>query len=279
LKNGETVLDFGYIECPLSDEQVIFMELDLSTILFLALFGFVAAFIDSTAGGGGLISLPALLGLGIPPYLALGTNKLAGTISSATSSITFIRSGKFDKKLMLILFPVSLAGAYLGAKTVLFIPQELLKILVIVMMALIFVYTLLNKRFGQESSFKGLTRFSLGLGIPLTFLIGFYDGFFGPGTGSFFVFLMVLLFGYDFVIAAGNGRILNFASNIAALFVFIAEGKVILLTGLVMGVAMLLGASIGAKMAIKTGVRYVRPLFLVVSLALMGKMIFELIFA
>jgi uncharacterized membrane protein YfcA len=254
------------------------VDLDVSTILFLAFFGFVAAFIDSTVGGGGLISLPALLGLGIPPYLALGTNKLAGTISSATSSVTFIRMGKYDKKLMALLFPVSLVGAYLGAKTVLFVPQEVLKVLVIVMMAAIFVYTLINKRFGETSSFKGLTRFSLGLGIPLTFLIGFYDGFFGPGTGSFFVFLMVLLFGYDFVIAAGNGRILNLASNIAALFVFIVEGKVIFLTGLTMGIAMLLGATLGARLAIKTGVRYVRPLFLLVSISLITKMIYELIF-
>lgn len=252
--------------------------MDLSTIVLLAVFGFVAAFIDSTVGGGGLISLPALLGLGMPPYLALGTNKLAGTISSATSSYTFIKSGKFDKKLMLILFPVSLIGAYFGAKTVLFVPQEFLKILVVIMMALIFVYTLFNKRFGQDSNYKGLTKFTLGIGIPFTFLIGFYDGFFGPGTGSFFVFLMVLLFGYDFVIAAGNGRILNLASNISALFVFTMEGKVVFMTGLIMGIAMLLGANLGAKMAIKTGVRYVRPLFLVVSITLIVKMVYELIF-
>jgi uncharacterized membrane protein YfcA len=253
--------------------------MEFSTILFLAFFGFVAAFIDSTVGGGGLISLPALLGLGIPPYLALGTNKLAGTISSATSSTTFIRMGKFDKKLMTILFPFSFVGAYLGAKTVLYVPQEVLKILVIVMMAIIFVYTLLNKRFGQDTTFKGFTRFSLGLGIPLAFLIGFYDGFFGPGTGSFFVFVMVLLFGYDFVTAAGNGRILNLASNLAALGVFIWEGKVIFPIGLTMGVAMLLGASIGARVAIKTGVRYVRPLFLLVSISLITKMIYELLFS
>lgn len=252
--------------------------MDLSTIVLLAVFGFVAAFIDSTVGGGGLISLPALLGLGMPPYLALGTNKLAGTISSATSSYTFIKSGKFDKKLMLILFPVSLIGAYFGAKTVLFVPQEFLKFLVVIMMALIFVYTLFNKRFGQDSNYKGLTKFTLGIGIPFTFLIGFYDGFFGPGTGSFFVFLMVLLFGYDFVIAAGNGRILNLASNISALFVFTMEGKVVFMTGLIMGVAMLLGANLGAKMAIKTGVRYVRPLFLIVSITLIVKMVYELIF-
>ncbi|BAH41995.1 MULTISPECIES: TSUP family transporter [Brevibacillus] len=254
------------------------MEMDLSTIVLLAVFGFVAAFIDSTVGGGGLISLPALLGLGMPPYLALGTNKLAGTISSATSSYTFIKNGKFDKKLMLILFPVSLIGAYFGAKTVLFVPQEFLKVLVVIMMALIFVYTLFNKRFGQDSNYKGLTKFTLGIGIPFTFLIGFYDGFFGPGTGSFFVFLMVLLFGYDFVIAAGNGRILNLASNISALFVFTMEGKVVFMTGLIMGIAMLLGANLGAKMAIKTGVRYVRPLFLVVSITLIVKMVYELIF-
>lgn len=255
------------------------MELDLSTIAFLALFGFVAAFIDSCVGGGGLISLPALLGLGIPPYLALGTNKIAGTISSATSSATFISLGKFDKRLILYLFPVSLIGSMIGAKTVLFVPQEALKILVIVMMGIIFVYTLLNKRFGHDPNFKGLTPFTLSLGIPFTFLIGFYDGFFGPGAGSFFVFLMVLLFGYDFVTAAGNGRILNLASNIAALTVFILEGKVIWITGLTMGVAMIVGATLGARMAVKTGVRYVRPLFLIVSISLITKMVYELIFA
>lgn len=254
------------------------MELDLSTIAFLAFFGFVAAFIDSCVGGGGLISLPALLGLGIPPYLALGTNKIAGTISAATSSATFISLGKFDKRLILYLFPISLIGAMIGAKTVLFVPQEVLRVLVIVMMGIIFVYTLLNKKFGHDPQYKGLNGFTLGLGIPLTFLIGFYDGFFGPGTGSFFVFLMVLLFGYDFVTAAGNGRILNLASNIAALSVFIMEGKVIWITGLTMGVAMIVGATLGARMAVKTGVRYVRPLFLVVSISLIAKMVYELIF-
>ncbi len=253
------------------------VELDLSTIAFLALFGFIAAFIDSCVGGGGLISLPALLGIGIPMHLALGTNKLAGTISAATSSATFISMGKFDKKMMLFLFPASFIGAFIGAKTVLYIPEGILKTIVIVMVALIFIYTLLNKKFGHEAKFKGFTRFTLGWGIPITFLIGFYDGFFGPGTGSFFVFLMVILFGYDFVIAAGNGRILNLASNIAALLVFVLGGKVIFLTGLTMGIAMLFGATLGARMAVKTGVRYVRPLFLIVSVTLMGKMIYELV--
>ncbi|MGC5325834.1 sulfite exporter TauE/SafE family protein [Brevibacillus sp. SYSU BS000544] len=254
------------------------MELDLTTILLLAVFGFIAAFIDSVVGGGGLISLPALLGLGMPPYLALGTNKLAGTISSATSSVTFIRMGKFDKKLMYYLFPISFIGAFFGAKTVLFIPEEALRVLVMVMLGVIFVYTLLNKNFGQDSNFKGITGKSLKWGIPLTFLIGFYDGFFGPGTGSFFVFMMVLAFGYDFVIAAGNGRILNLASNIAALGVFLYQGQVVLVTGLTMGVAMLVGATLGSRMAIKTGARYVRPLFLLVSISLMGKMAYEIIF-
>ncbi|WP_134687114.1 TSUP family transporter [Brevibacillus migulae] len=252
-------------------------ELDLSTILFLALFGFVAAFIDSCVGGGGLISLPALLGLGIDPYYALGTNKLAGTMSSATSSTTFISMGKYDKKLMLILFPVSFIGALLGTKTVLLVPAEIIRPLVIVMMVLIFFYTLKNKNFGKDTKLKGLTKFTLGWGVPLTFIIGFYDGFFGPGTGSFFVFMMVLLFGYDFVIGAGNGRILNLASNLASLGVFIWEGKVLFVVGLTMGVAMLFGATLGARMAVKTGVRYVRPLFLIVSITLISKMVYELL--
>ncbi|MGE5702134.1 MAG: TSUP family transporter [Clostridia bacterium] len=254
------------------------MELDVTTVLLLAIFGFVAAFIDSCVGGGGLISLPALLGLGIPMHMALGTNKLASTFASFTSSATFISMGKYDKKLMLILFPISFIGSFIGAKTVLFIPDQVLRTLVIVMLAAIFVYTLVNKKFGQETKFKGYTSFTLGLGIPLAFLIGFYDGFFGPGTGSFLIFVMVLVFGYDFVIGAGNGRILNFASNLAALLVFLLEGKVFIITGLTMGVAMIIGASLGSRMALKTGVKYVRPLFMLVSITLMGKMVYELIF-
>ncbi|MGD8192000.1 TSUP family transporter [Brevibacillus ginsengisoli] len=254
------------------------MDLDLSTILFLAFFGFLAAFIDSCVGGGGLISLPALMGMGLPPYMALGTNKLASTIASATSSLTFVKMGKYDKKLILYLFPLSFIGAALGAKIVLFVPQEMLRILVMVMLGIIFLYTLLNKNFGQVSTFQGITRSSLKWGIPLALLIGFYDGFFGPGTGSFLIFMLVLAFGYDFVIAAGNGRILNLASNMASLGIFIMDGKVMFVPGLTMGVAMLLGASLGSRMAIKTGVRYVRPLFLAVSLTLMGKMVYELIF-
>ena len=187
--------------------------------------------------------------------------------------------GKFDKKLMLILFPVSLLGALLGAKTVLLVPVDILQKLVIILMAFIFVYTLLNKKFGVDTKFKGYTRFTMGVGVPLTFVIGFYVRFFGPGTGSFFVFMMVLLFGYDFVIGAGNGRILNLASNIGALIIFITSGKVVFLTGLTMGIAMILGATLGARMAVKTGVRYVRPLFLVVSIALISNMVYKLIFS
>lgn len=251
--------------------------MDLATVSILAVFGFLSAFIDSCVGGGGLISLPAILGLGVPPHIALGTNKLAGTISSATSSATFVSQGKFDKKMMLLLFPVSFIGSWAGANTVLMIPKDFLRVLVMVMMAVIFLYTVFNKRFGEISRFKGFTPFTLSLGIPFTFLIGFYDGFFGPGTGSFFVFLMVLVFGYDFVIAAGNGRILNFASNIAALAVFIWHDTVLFPIGLTMGAAMIAGATLGARMAIKTGVRYVRPLFLAISLTLLGKMLYELV--
>jgi uncharacterized membrane protein YfcA len=253
------------------------MDLDLTTVLLLALFGFVAAFIDSCVGGGGLISLPALVGLGIPMHMALGTNKLAGTFASFTSSVTFISMRKYDKKLILMLFPVSFIGSLVGAKTVLFISDEVLRTLIIVMLGAIFIYTLINKKFGQDTQFKGYTRFTLGLGIPFAFLLGFYDGFFGPGTGSFLIFVMILLFGYDFIIGAGNGRILNFSSNLAALLLFLIEGKVYILPGLTMGLAMVLGASLGSRMAVKTGVKYVRPLFMLVSITLIGKMIYELI--
>lgn len=245
-------------------------------IVFLIVAGFVAAFIDSVVGGGGLISLPAMMLTGLPPSVVLGTNKIASTMGSLTSTLSFLRSGKIDCYLAAWLFPLSFIGSVLGAYTVRHIPSEFLKPLVVVLLVVVAIYTVFKKDWGSESTYLGLTtKTKYVIGIT-TFGIGFYDGFFGPGAGSFFIFSFLLL-GFDFVVAAGNAKVMNFASNIGAVITFIYLDSVNFQYGLIMGGAMIAGAIAGSRLAIKSGVTYVRPLFIGVTGLLIGKQFWDLI--
>lgn len=244
-------------------------------IVFLLIAGFVAAFIDSVVGGGGLISLPALMFTGLPPSVVLGTNKVASTLCSLTSTASFLRSGKVDRKLAVWLFPLSFLGSVCGAYTVRHIPPEFLKPLVVILLIVVAVYTVFKKSWGAESTYEGLTRKTAILIGMAAFTLGFYDGFFGPGTGSFFIFAFLML-GFDFVVAAGNAKVMNFASNIGAVITFFMLNSVNLQYGLIMGVAMIAGAIAGSRLAIKSGTAYVRPLFIGVTSLLIGKQLWDL---
>ncbi|QDR83090.1 TSUP family transporter [Sporomusa termitida] len=245
-------------------------------ILFLLIAGFIAAFIDSVVGGGGLVSLPALMFTGLPPSVVLGTNKLASSLCSITSTISFLRSGKIDCRLVVWLFPLSFIGSVLGAYTVRHIPPEFLKPLVVVLLIVVAIYTILKKDWGAESTYQGLTPQTKSIIALSVLAIGFYDGFFGPGAGSFFIFSFLML-GFDFVVAAGNAKVMNFASNIAAVITFIYLDSVNFYYGFIMGGAMIAGAIAGSQVAIKSGTAYVRPLFISMTSLLIGKQLWDLV--
>ena len=245
-------------------------------IAFLLIAGFIAAFIDSVVGGGGLISLPALMMTGLPPSVVLGTNKVASTMCSLTSTLSFLRSGKIERKLACWLFPLSFVGSAGGAYTVRHIPSEFLKPLVVILLVVVAVYTVFKKDWGAESTYTGLTAKTTVLIAAATFAIGFYDGFFGPGTGSFLIFAFLML-GFDFVIAAGNAKVMNFASNIAAVITFVLLDSANFQYGIIMGLAMIVGAIAGSRLAIKSGTAYVRPLFIGVTGLLIGKQLLDLL--
>ncbi|EAX48999.1 protein of unknown function DUF81 [Thermosinus carboxydivorans Nor1] len=251
-------------------------NISLEMVLFLLGAGFAASFIDSVVGGGGLISLPALLLTGLPPNLALGTNKLASVMCTLTSTISFIRSGKVNLGAVKYLFPLSFFGAVAGVYVVRHMPPQFLRPLVIVMLIAVAVYILVKKDWGKESTYRGFTKKTGLLSGLAALLLGFYDGFFGPGTGSFLIFAFLLL-GFDFVEAAGNAKILNFASNIAAIVTFMLLKSVNYQYGLIMGAGMIGGALAGSRLAIRQGVAYVRPLFISVTGLLIGKQLWDLI--
>lgn len=253
------------------------MELpSFDMILFLVIVGFAAAFIDSVVGGGGLIAVPALMFTGLPTNMVLGTNKLGGTVSSLTSTVSFLFSGKINGKLVLLLFPLSFIGSALGTYTIHLVPSTFLKPLVVGLLIVILIYTLLKKNWdgsGQQVRFT----FVRGLATAVcAFALGFYDGFFGPGAGSFLLFLFLML-GFDFVGASANAKVLNFASNVASLASFFWLKSVHLGYGLPMGLAMIAGSLVGSQVAIRKGSKYVKPLFIGITAILIGKQIWDML--
>ncbi|MFC2637651.1 MAG: sulfite exporter TauE/SafE family protein [Mitsuokella sp.] len=250
--------------------------LDIHTLAFLIFFGFMAAFVDSVVGGGGLISVPALMWTGLPPVTVLGTNKVAAVMGALTSFVTFLRSGKVDGWLIRRLFPFSLVGSGVGVVAVRLVPSEILRPLVVVMLTFVLIYSIVKKEWGRDATYAGMSRRLLMLSVLTAFGFGFYDGFFGPGTGSFLLFAFLMI-GFDFVGAAANARALNFASNIAAAILFSYLGEVNFSYAIPMGISMIVGAWCGARVALAKGVGYVRPLFIIMTAVLIGKQILELL--
>ncbi|MDQ0903714.1 TSUP family transporter [Paenibacillus sp. V4I7] len=252
------------------------LQVSWEMMIFIIIGGFLAAYVDSVVGGGGLIALPVLLATGLPPAVALGTNKLAGTMSSLTSTISFMRSGNVDLKAVRGLFILSLLGAICGTMVLRQIPSDFLKPLVVVMLILITIYTIFRKNWGDLSTFRQFSTKTAMLMGCAAFGLGFYDGFFGPGTGSFLIFVFLML-GFDFVKAAGNAKVLNFGSNVASLATFMVMGSINYGIGIPMGIAMVCGSLLGSRMAIRKGSAYVRPLFLTVCIILIGKQIWDIL--
>lgn len=240
---------------------------DVTIEIFLILFlgGFSAGFVDSIAGGGGLISLPVLLSVGLPPQLALGTNKLQGTFGTLSSSYNYIRNKKVDLRESLTGIIFTFIGAAIGAWLIQQLDPGFIKHIIPILLLVVFVYTLLSKDLGYKRRdalmSKGWFFVAFGLGL------GFYDGFFGPGTGSFWTAGLLVLLGYDMTRAAGATRIMNFTSNVVALNVFIIGNNVLYSAGICMAFGQILGARIGSGLAIKNGARFIRPIFLIVVFA------------
>lgn len=253
-------------------------EMGLSSFIFLGIACFFAAFIDAIAGGGGLISLPAFLASGLPAHVALGTNKMSACCGTVASSLKFARSGKVNWTLMKKLVPFSFIGSMLGVKTVVMVDSKYLYPIAIVLLILVLGYTLCNKDIGEENHFQGLDKNNLKFGIIMAFVMGFYDGFFGPGTGSFLIFGLIRIFKLDFTNASGNAKILNLTSNFSGLLMFFIMGQINFVYGAIMAVLMICGAVLGAKMAVKKGAKFIKPIFIVVTTIVLIKMTMETIF-
>lgn len=247
----------------------------LGELIILCSLGFLAAMIDAIAGGGGLVSLPALLLVGVPPHFALGTNKFASTVGSFASSLTFARSGKVHFPIVKWQIPFTLIGASLGVWSVLHISSDFLNKAVPILILLVGLYTLFQKNLGLEGNFKGLNHANRILGFLFAFALGFYDGFFGPGAGSFLIFAYITIYGFDFISSSANAKVLNFASNLVSLILFAWSGNILYTLGIPMALFMLLGSQVGTRLAIRNGSRLVKPIFITMSLLVAAKLIYQ----
>ena len=249
------------------------MELDTLALVILFFSGIMAGFIDSIAGGGGIITLPALLAVGIPPHQALATNKLQSSFGSFTSAFNYARLGLMNPKELVVGVIFTLIGAAIGAIVVQQFKADSLVSLIVVMLVVIFIYTLLTPKLGAQKAEHKMPHalFYTLFGLAL----GFYDGFFGPGTGSFWTMALVLLIGLDLKAATAQTKLFNFTSNIVSLSVFIYSGLVIWVAGLVMGVGQIIGAFIGSSLVSKKEVKFIRVFFLVIVALTIAKLIYQ----
>jgi uncharacterized membrane protein YfcA len=236
--------------------------LDPLVLVALAGAGLLAGFVDAIAGGGGMIALPALLAAGVPPVAALATNKLQSVIGTAAAATTYWRKGFVSLKTLAFAIACTFAAAFAGAFVVKQVDTSLLQVAVPVALIAIALYFLFAPRLTDEDRHARL-RFAVFVPV-MGAIIGFYDGIFGPGTGAFLVFLFVSLLGYAFLQASAKARIVNLATNLGALLVFIPQGAPLWRLGLLMGAANVAGGWVGAHTAIRKGSRFVRAVFLVV---------------
>ena len=226
------------------------------------------------AGGGGLISLPALLAAGVPPHVALATNKVQSAIGTSMSTYRYLRSGQVLLRLGALGFASSFAGSYAGALTVLRVPSSSLESIIPVLIVIVAAVTFLRKDFGMRDAQYTPSRRHDAVIVLLAFCLGFYDGFFGPGTGSFLAFGMVLLFGFGFLRSTAHAKLMNLASNYAAILAFVIGGELAWSIALPMGAANLAGAWTGAGLALRGGAKVIKPVFGAVLVGLLIKIVF-----
>jgi hypothetical protein len=242
------------------------VDVAFETILLLAIAAFAAGFIDSIAGGGGLITVPALLLAGFGPVDALGTNKLQALFGSGSATYSYARKGHVDLRRLVPAAMLAVVGSGFGAALASVAPGEILQALLPVLLIAVAVYFVVKPDLGDFDRAERM-RPALFLAIAPP-VIGFYDGLFGPGTGSFFMLAFVGLAGFGILKATAHTKLLNFGSNVGAFVVFAAFGAVAWKVGLIMGAMQFLGARIGAALAMRIGARLIRPLLVVVSIAL-----------
>ncbi|MCF3974228.1 TSUP family transporter [Paracoccus salsus] len=250
-------------------------ELTLDLALLLIAAGFAAGFIDSIAGGGGLITVPALMLAGLPPAQALATNKVQGVFGAATAAVSYAARGLVDLRTQWRAALVAAVGGVLGAALVSYLPTELLRLGLPVILIGIAIFFALKPGLNDLDRIRRVSPalFTAAV-VPL---IGFYDGLMGPGAGSFYMIAFVTMAGYGVLKATAHTKLLNLFSNLGGLLTFTLVGQPMWLLGITMGLAQVVGAALGARLAARIGARLIKPLLVFTSTALALRLIWQML--
>jgi len=256
----------------------IVMNLSLFNFSVVLFFIFLAGLIDAIAGGGGLISLPAYWAFGLPPHQALATNKFSSVWGTAASTTRYLHANMIDIPVALVSAAYALLGSWLGTTSVLLVSSTFLNYLLLVLVPLITILTVIKKRFGSvnQSKMRPLIN-RICIGSYAGFVIGFYDGFFGPGTGTFLIIIFTVLLHYDLVMANGNTKVINFASNLAAVVTFARAGMIFMPLAIPAAACGIAGNLLGSRLVIHRGNAFIRKIFFPALLLLFIRVLFNLI--
>ena len=235
-------------------------------LLFLCLAAFAAGFVDAVVGGGGLIQTPMGLILlpNLPVATVIGTLKIPSFSGTFFAAFQYLKKVKMNWKLLLIMMVLAVPSAFLGSTVLTYVSNDFMKPLLLVVLSLLVVYTYVKKNFGLHAEKFHSSKQQILYAILISFFIGFYDGFIGPGTGSFLVLAFVILLGYDFLQASANAKMVNLATNFGSICLFVIKGKIIWMIAIPMAICNAIGGFIGAKLAIKQGNTFIRIFFLIV---------------
>lgn len=244
---------------------------DIELLLTLMTIATVAGWVDAIAGGGGVIILPSLLMAGLPPLQALATNKLQASFGSGTATLNFLRQGQLNWRGAMLAVACTFIGAACGTHAVRWLPREALNTLIPMLLIGLALFLLFGTRNIQVARSPRLSNAAFALLVGSS--IGFYDGFFGPGTGTFFAVAHMMLRGQSMVTATANTKLLNFTSNLAALLFFMFSGQVQWIIGLTMAVGQILGAWIGSTMVVSRGAPLIRPIMIWMSIIISIKLL------
>ena len=249
------------------------------TLLILCPLIFLAAFIDSIAGGGGLISLPSYLLVGIPIHTAGGTNKFSGSVGTLIATANYIRGGCIDFRSAITGSIGAFLGAWVGTKLALSLSPRVLQISLMVILPVVGVFVIFRK---ERKNTEPRPALGIRLKLLLCFLIGLvfgcYDGFFGPGTGMFITIVLSTMVRFELIKAVGTAKVINFSSNFISMVTWLVNGKILFPIAIPCAVCSLLGGYLGSRLAMKIGKKIIRPILVLVAILLFAKILFDLIF-
>lgn len=253
------------------------MDSILQTLLIVCPLVFLGGVVDSVAGGGGLITLPAYLLAGLPPHSAAATNKCSSMFGTLLSTVRYLRHGCWHRPTAAVSAAGALLGSWLGAQLNMFLDERYLYWVLLCALPVVGVAILLKPDLGTRSRTESYSSGALAVRCAaIALILGCYDGFFGPGTGTFMMIALSTFCGFDLLTASGNTKIMNLSSNVAAFTAFALGGKIVWAVGLTAAVFGMLGNYVGSGLALKNGAKVIRPMFLVVLVLLVGRLVWEL---